>query len=172
MVVPFLHSNLSRTFLASCVLPAFFANEEELRMIWSNPATRKALLEELEKVGFGREELTIAQSLINAQNSDLLDVLEYISFLQPPITRELRVARAQSKIFASLNIEQKQFIEFVLSKYIETGVEELDQEKLPQLLTLKYKAIEDAKEMLGSIDAIRNLFVDFQPHLYEHGTAV
>jgi type I restriction enzyme R subunit len=71
-----------------------------------------------------------------------------------------------------LNIEQKQFIEFVLSKYIETGVEELDQEKLPQLLTLKYKAIEDAKEMLGSIDAIRNLFVDFQPHLYEHGTAV
>ena len=149
------------------VLPAFFKTEDELRTIWSNPSTRKALLEELEKVGFGREELTIAQSLINAQNSDLLDVLEYISFLQPPITRELRVAKAQSLIFKPLNIEQKQFIEFVLSKYIETCVEELDQEKLPQLLTLKYKAIEDAKEILGTIDSIRNLFVGFQQYLYE-----
>ena len=154
------------------VLPAFFKSEEELRTIWSNPATRKALLEELEKVGFGREELTIAQSLVNAENSDLLDVLEYISFLQPPITRELRVAKAQNKIFASLSNEQKQFVEFVLSKYIESGVEELDQEKLPQLLTLKYKAIEDAKEILGKVETIRDLFVGFQKYLYEAQASV
>ncbi len=149
------------------VLPAFFQSEEELRRIWSNPVTRKTLLEELEKAGFGKEELSIAQSLINAENSDLLDVLEYISFLQPPISRELRVAKSQSKIFAALTSEQKQFVEFVLSKYIETGVEELDQEKLPHLLTLKYKAIEDAKEILGTIDSIRNLFVEFQGRLYQ-----
>lgn len=149
------------------VLPAFFKNEEELRKVWSNPVTRKALLNELERVGFGHEELTMMQSLINAEKSDLLDVLEYISFLQPPITRELRVAKAQSQIFASLNNEQKQFVEFVLSKYIETGVEELDQEKLPHLLTLKYKAIEDAKEILGGIETIRNVFIGFQKFLYE-----
>ena len=149
------------------VLPAFFQSEEELRKIWSNPVTRKTLLEELEKAGFGKEELSIAQSLINAENSDLLDVLEYISFLQPPISRELRVAKSQSKIFAALTNEQKQFVEFVLSKYIETGVEELDQEKLPHLLTLKYKAIEDAKEILVTIDSIRKLFVEFQGRLYQ-----
>lgn len=149
------------------VLPAFFQSEEELRKIWSSPVTRKTLLEELEKAGFGKEELSIAQSLINAENSDLLDVLEYISFLQPPISRELRVAKSQSKIFAALTNEQKQFVEFVLSKYIETGVEELDQEKLPHLLTLKYKAIEDAKEILGTIDSIRKLFVEFQGRLYQ-----
>ena len=63
--------------------------------------------------------------------------------------------------------EQKQFVEFFISKYIETGVEELDQEKLPQLLTLKYKAIEDAKEILRSIEGIRNLFIGFQKALYE-----
>ncbi len=148
------------------VLPAFFKNEVELRKLWSSPVTRKALLEELESVGFGKEELTIAQSLINAENSDLLDVLEYISFLQPPITREQRVANAQTSIFSSLTNEQKQFVEFVLSKYIEVGVEELDQEKLPFLLTLKYKALEDAKDILGSIENIRSLFVGFQGHLY------
>ena len=107
------------------------------------------------------------QRLIDAEKSDLFDVLEYISFANQPITRELRVAKAQSKIFGTLNAEQKQFLEFVLSKYIETGVEELDQEKLAPLLVLKYKAIEDAKEILGTVETIRNLFVGFQKHLYE-----
>jgi len=149
------------------VLPAFFKSEEELRKLWSSPITRKALLEELEQVGFGKEELSMMQSLINAENSDLFDVLEYISFAKQPITREKRVASAQSYIFESLSNEQKQFVEFILSKYIESGVEELNEEKLPHLLSLKYQAIADAKEILGSIESIRNLFLNFQPFLYE-----
>lgn len=149
------------------VLPAFFKSEAELRRLWSNPVTRKALLAQLEQVGFGREELGMMQSLINAENSDLLDVLEYVSFLQTPISRENRVAKAQDKIFASMNNEQKQFVEFVLSKYIETGVEELEQDQLPHLLTLKYHAIEDAKEYLGPVESIRKLFIEFQQHLYQ-----
>jgi len=154
------------------VLPAFFKSEEELRTIWSNPVTRKALLEKLEQVGFGKEELSMMQSLINAEKSDLLDVLEYISFAVAPITREVRVAQAQSAIFESLNSEQKQFLEFVLSKYIETGVEELDQEKLPHLLTLKYRAIEDAKEILGTVEAIRSIFIGFQQYLYQQSAGI
>jgi len=153
------------------VLPAFFKSEAELRKLWSSPVTRRALLEELEQVGFGKEELTMMQSLINAENSDLFDVLEYISFARQPISREKRVASAQSKIFASLSNDQKQFLEFVLSKYIETGVEELDQEKLPHLLTLKYKALDDAKEILGTVETIRNLFIGFQKFLYEQNAA-
>ena len=55
----------------------------------------------------------------------------------------------------------------MLSKYIETGVEELDQEKLPDLLTLKYQTISDAEEILGGVDNIRTTFIDFQKYLYE-----
>lgn len=149
--------------------PDFFKNEEELRRLWSSPVTRKVLLEKLSEAGFGREQLAALQSLINAENSDLFDVLEYISFAQSPITREKRVGMAQSNIFASLNYEQKEFVEFVLSKYIETGVEELDQEKLPALLTLKYKALEDARETLGAIESIRDMFIGFQKYLYQQG---
>ena len=148
------------------VLPAFFKSEEELRKLWSSPVTRKALLEQLEQVGFGKEELFMMQSLINAENSDLFDVLEYISFAIQPITREMRVAKAQSNIFTALSNEQKQFVEFVLSKYIETGVEELDQEKLPDLLRLKYQALDDAQQILGSIQVIKNMFIEFQKFLY------
>jgi type I restriction enzyme R subunit len=147
-------------------LPAFFKNEAELRNTWSNPFTRKALLEKLADTGYGKEELTTIQTLIDADKSDLFDVLEYISFAVKPITREARVAKAQPSIFLFLDNKQKEFLEFVLSKYIETGVEELDQEKLPGLLKLKYQALEDAIKMLGSVEKARNTFIGFQKHLY------
>lgn len=148
-------------------LPEFFKSEDELRKIWSNPITRRALLEKLFDAGYSADVLLSLQKLINAEKSDLFDVLEYISFAVKPITREERVAHAQTKIFRGLDNKHKEFLEFVLSKYIETGVEELDQEKLPDLLTLKYQAIRDAEEMLGGVDNIRTTFIEFQKYLYE-----
>jgi len=147
-------------------MPEFFKSEDELRTIWSNPITRKAFLERLSAAGYGVNELTSLQLLINAEKSDLFDVLEYISFAIKPITREKRVAQAQNKIFEGLDNRQKEFLEFVLSKYIETGVEELDQEKLPDLLNLKYNAIAEAAELLGGVEKIRTTFLGFQKHLY------
>jgi type I restriction enzyme R subunit len=149
-------------------LPDFFRSEEELRIIWSNPVTRRTLLEKLAEAGFGKDELAMLQTLIDAEKSDLFDVLDYVFNSRiKPITREARVTAAQSNIFALLNNKQKEFIEFVLSKYIETGVEELDQEKLPILLTNKYQTLEDAKSVLGDVSDITALFVGFQKYLYQ-----
>ncbi len=148
-------------------LPNLFKSEEELRTIWSNPATRKALLEKLNDAGFGKEELSTLQKLIDAEKSDLFDVLEYVFNSDiKPMTREERVAAAEATIFALLSSKQQEFIEFVLSKYIEAGVEELDQDKLPTLLINKYQSLEDAKEILGDTANISSLFIEFQKYLY------
>jgi type I restriction enzyme R subunit len=152
-------------------LPSFFNSEEELRTIWSNPMTRKTLLQRLSDAGYGKEELMTLQKLIDAEKSDLFDVLEYVSFAIRPITREVRVATSQPAIFALLDYKQKEFLEFVLSKYIESGVEELDQEKLPLLLQNKYQSLGDAIDILGDVPQISSLFVDFQKHLYQLKTA-
>ncbi len=148
-------------------LPEYFKDEKELRRIWSNPITRKALLGKLADAGYGIDELLNLQKIINAEKSDLFDVFEYVAFALKPITREKRVAQAQSKIFEGLDNRHKDFLEFVLSKYIETGVEELDQENLPDLLTLKYQAIREAEEILDGVDKIRKTFIGFQKYLYE-----
>lgn len=150
-------------------LPEFYTSEEDLRRIWSNPITRKALLDQLAEVGYGKDELGSIQRLIDAERSDLFDVLEYISFAVKPITREERVTRAQAAIFAALTDDQREFLGFVLAKYVEVGVEELAQEKLPELLTLKYRALDDAVRVLGNAAAIRETFVGFQRYLYEGG---
>jgi type I restriction enzyme R subunit len=153
-------------------LPNLFKSEAELRTLWSNPMTRKVLLEKLDTAGFPKSDLLIVQSLVNMENSDLFDVLEYVfNGNYNSLTREQRVAASQATIFAILNDKQKEFIEFVLSKYVETGVEELDQDKLPVLLTNKYQSLEDAKEVLGNVSDISKLFIEFQKYLYDQSVA-
>jgi len=152
-------------------LPDLFKSEEELRKIWSHPLTRRTLLEKLDDAGFGKDELKTLQKVIDAEKCDLFDVLEFIAYSTRLVTRESRVAGAQSSIFALLDSDQKEFLEFVLSKYIETGVEELDQEMLPNLLELKYHAVSDAAEKLGGVPRIREMFIEFQRHLYSERVA-
>ncbi|MBU4455157.1 DEAD/DEAH box helicase family protein [Patescibacteria group bacterium] len=147
-------------------MPEFFKSEEELRKIWSNPTTRKVFLEKIAVVGYGKDELETLQKMIDAEQSDLFDVLIYISFLTQPISRVQRVEQSKGKIFEGLEEKQKEFLDFVLSKYEEKGVEELDEEKLPILLNLKYHAIANAEQSLGSVENIRSIFFAFQKNLY------
>ncbi len=147
-------------------MPEFFKDEEELRKIWSSPITRKVFLDKIAEIGYGKDELEALRKMIDAENSDLFDVLAYVSFLKQPISREQRVEQAYDKIFKDLSDTQKEFLEFVLSKYTERGVEELSEERLPVLLNLKYFAIANAEQTLGSVDSIRSIFFNFQEDLY------
>jgi type I restriction enzyme R subunit len=149
-------------------LPNFLKSEAELREIWSSPITRAILLDKLEEAGFGKANLTLLQKAINAEKSDFFDVLAFVlNHDTKPISRESRVIEAHATIFERLNEKEKVFIDFVLSKYIETGVDELDQEKLPILLTNQYHSLHDAQEALGEVATIRSLFITFQRALYQ-----
>jgi len=149
-------------------LPEFFKDEEELRRIWSVPDTRKAFLARLAESGFGKEQMTEMQKIIDAEKSDLFDVLAYVAFALQPVTREERATRAKGKILTSFTDKQRAFLDFVLSQYVKEGVEELDQEKLSPLLKLKYHdSIPDAVADLGKPDEIGRVFVGFQKYLYQ-----
>ncbi|MFA5170580.1 MAG: type I restriction-modification enzyme R subunit C-terminal domain-containing protein [Sulfuriferula sp.] len=82
--------------------------------------------------------------------------------------REIRVTQAKPVILDGLSLAHREFLEFVLFKYIDTGFEELDQSRLPNLIELKYHSMTDAAEALGGVDEIRNLFFNFQKQLYEN----
>jgi type I restriction enzyme, R subunit len=98
----------------------------------------------------------------------LFDVLEYIAFYIQPTTRENRVSQAKPKILEGLRLQQRDFLEFVLFKFIDTGVEELDQANLPGLIELKYHSLDDGMSQLGGVKEARGLFFSFQKHLYEN----
>ena len=54
----------------------------------------------------------------------------------------------------------------MFAQYVKEGVGELDEDKLPHLIQLKYRAVSDAAADLGGIPAIRSAFIGFQRHLY------
>ena len=153
-------------------LPEFFKDEDELRALWSAPDTRARLLQGLAEHGFGHEQMAEMQKIIDAENSDLFDVLAYVAYALPTLTREERATRAKAEISTHFNNKQQAFLDFVLSHYVRVGVEELNQEKLTPLLRLKYHdSIADAVADLGKPEEIGRVFAGFQRYLYQQRAA-
>ncbi len=147
-------------------LPSVLKSEEELRKLWSSPITRSKLLKRLEDHGFTGQHLSSIQSLIEAEDSDIYDVLENIAFNKTPKKRIDRVINAEKSIHKNIDNKQKDFIDFVLSKYVDGGVDELDLNRLSQLIILKYNTLHDGQNVLGNSEEIKKTFIDFQKYLY------
>jgi type I restriction enzyme R subunit len=148
------------------IMPNYCKTEEELRILWSAPKTRKDFLDKLAEQGYNKENLETLQKMLDAEACDLLDVLSYVSFLTPKISRTERVDKTKDEIFAGADEKHTEFLNFIIAKYSEKGVEELDDEKLPVLLNLKYHSTADAVRILGNVETIRHSFLNFQKHLY------
>ena len=149
-------------------LPEFFKNEAELRALWSDPDTRAKLLHGLAEKGFGPEQMLEMQRIIDAEKSDLFDVLAHVAYALQPLTREQRASNAKVAIGTHFSVKQQAFLDFVLSHYVNEGVGELDQEKLTPLLRLRYNnSIADAVTDLGRPEEINRVFTGFQKYLYQ-----
>lgn len=146
-------------------MPFFFTSVEDLQMKWSNPKTREELLARMDAAGYGKDVLKQIRTLIDAEGSDLLDVLEYISFNIEPIQRTERVKKAEG-FRASLNATSQDFINYIIQLYVKEGIDELGPDKLPAIISMKYGSIPDGMKVLGGVDVARGLFLDFQKNLY------
>ncbi len=149
-------------------LPEFFKDEDELRRLWSTPDTRFKLLQGLAEKGFGGEQLAEMARIIDAEKSDLYDVLAHVAYALPTQTRVERAGHARIAIASRFDDKQKAFLDFVLAHYVNEGVRELDQDKLTPLLKLRYhNAIADAIADLGKPEQISKVFSGFQKYLYQ-----
>jgi len=149
-------------------MPDLFKNEDELRKLWSAPDTRAKLLKQLEDAGFPKDELLSIQELIEAEDSDLFDVLEFVKYAQKPIARTKRAALSRSIMETSIEAKQLEFIDFLVSQYVESGVGELEEAKLETLLEIKYADVFQGIKTVGNgeVSQVRNLFLTFQKNLY------
>lgn len=146
-------------------LPEFFSSSEDLHRMWADPDTREALLERLEDAGYGESVLKDIRKIIDAEKSDLLDVLEYIVYATTPIERKERAERIHT-YYDSLSGAQKSFVDYLVSAYITSGVDELKMNKLKTLLELKFGSVPEGIDALGGVPNARQTFKDFQYYLY------
>lgn len=148
-------------------LPELFRDEAELRAIWGEPETRAALIAGLAERGFDGEQLAQIRGMIDAEQSDLFDVLNYIAHTKAPLKRAERADTHRANILSRYDAKQRVFLDFVLSQYVAQGEAELGMDKLPDLLDLQYGSPSDAVRELGSVADIRSTFRGFQRQLYE-----
>ena len=74
--------------------------------------------------------------MIDADKSDLYDVLAYIAFSLAPVTRAERVDSHRARVMQGMDYRQQEFLAFVLDHYVQRGIGEHDTDKLPHLIEL------------------------------------
>lgn len=146
-------------------MPEFFSTAEELHEKWATPKTREELLEKMSEAGYGIDVLKQVRKLVDAEDSDLLDVLEYIAYQTEPMERRERVRKVET-FKRSLSAVEQDFVSYIIDLYLRAGVEELGTKKLPEIIKLKYGSLVDGTSTLGSIDVARNAFLNLQQCLY------
>lgn len=149
-------------------LPEFFTSEDDLRKQWQDPVTREALLQGLAERGFDEDKLQALKELVDAQDSDVYDVLRYIAYAAEIISRVERAGFVRNSFLESLPEKEQQFVQFVLNTYEQSGENELTMENLKQLLELQFNTTEEAIEKVGSSEEIVKDYKGAQIALYEN----
>ncbi|NCU34162.1 DEAD/DEAH box helicase [Candidatus Saccharibacteria bacterium] len=147
-------------------LPDLFTSEEDLRRQWSDPRARKLLLIELAERGFEEDKLQALKELLEAKNSDAYDVLRYIAYAKPVMTRRERAENVRNNYLKQLNENKQEFVQFVLDVHERDGENELGAEKLSNLVRFKYRTMADAKNKLGEAPEILADYLEIQKQLY------
>jgi type I restriction enzyme R subunit len=147
-------------------LPEFYISEEDLQKQWSDPRTRKALLQGLAERGFDEEKLQKLKELVDADDSDVYDVLRYISYARETMSRHERAGLIREYYLDQLEEDERDFVTFVLDTYEKSGENELSMENLRGLVQLKYRTMPDAIKHLGSPEEIVTDYLELQRELY------
>lgn len=155
-------------------LPALYRDEAQLRQIWQNPKTRKALLQKLETEGLAGEQLLEFKRLLHAENSDIIDVLAFLQFNCEMTTYTERVlhAKADEAFFNRFRDQRaRHFLYFILDQYEQHGVQELDAENLSQLIqkSLFQGNRKDAVQAFGGKpELIQEAFLELQSMMFKY----
>jgi type I restriction enzyme R subunit len=164
----------AREFLEKLIgeLPAIYKDEAHLRKIWSNPDTRADLLIKLGDLGFDNEQLNDLRNMIASPECDIFDVLSHISFSSQLMTRKQRVefVKGEPEFFEVYkNLEAREFLQFVLQHYEDYGIEELQRDKLGDLVKLKLGTPKDAKIAFGNMKTLLGAYYKLQENIYRAG---
>ncbi len=147
-------------------LKGIIADEDALRLVWSDPDNREHFLAQLEDRGYDEDKLNDIRLLVDAQDSDLFDVLSYIMFTTSPLTRQDRADHLTDGGLDEFPGEMKTLLVSILQAYIEDGERELATSKLIQFLTARYGSVSEGKAVLGELSEVKDAFRRMQADLY------
>jgi type I restriction enzyme R subunit len=107
-----------------------FASLDVFLTRWRQAARKQAILDELEEAGLSFTDL----ALTVPGDLDPFDLICYVAFDQPPLTRRERADHVRKKdVFTKYGPQARAVLECLLQKYQDEGVTELDDPRLLQI---------------------------------------
>jgi len=88
-------------------LPDFFKTRLNCARSGVLPTRARSFCKGLAEKGFGSDQMAEMQRVINAEKSDLFDVLAHVAYALPPLTREERATNAKVVISTHFNTKQQ-----------------------------------------------------------------
>lgn len=148
-------------------LPHFLAGEDDLRQRWSQPDTRQQLLDVLAQSGFPEDKLELTRRFLEMDHCDMLDVLSYLAYNTTPIDRQKRAEILEEQARQKFTQEQQEFVQYIMQLYVRNGFKELESDKLPTLINMKYHSTTDAvRKLQMQPNQIRDFYLGMQQMLY------
>jgi len=147
-------------------LPELFRDEDDLRAQWSDPDTRKALLERLAERNYDAAMLEMVRDALSAKGSDMFDVLCHVAYSNLMRTREHRAQTGKRRIEGAYDPKMAAFLNYVLDSYVAQGEQNLDRSKMIDFAKLRYGTAKECGAALGGMTAVVDAFIGFQRHLY------
>ena len=153
-------------------LPELYADENQLRELWSDPKTREDLLKELDKIWLDKEHFEVLKRMFSAPDSDFFDILTHLSFGEEMKTKEERAQHVlgQWTVESIQNLTARNFVEYLLRYYAEHGSTEIVQSKLWDLIKLFSKnkrSIIDFTKALWGPEALTEMWKNVQGELFK-----
>lgn len=146
---------------------SLFPDANDLRSQWSTRVGREDVLEALETHGIDPEELSERTGLPDA---DPIDLLVHLAWNQPLATRQDRVRRVQkehAEFFATYAPAAREVLDYLLDKYAEHGIGQLDDLgvlQVPPLSSLGSPA--EIAARFGSPEQLKEAVTKLGEHLY------
>lgn len=147
-------------------LSKLIADEDQLRAAWSDPDNRAHLLKQLDDNGYDADRLEDIRQLVDAEQSDLFDVLAYVLFTNQPRTRQDRATTVRDHRMDSFDREMVDLLLGILKAYETNGEGEPATKKLGQFLAAGYGSVSESKGKLGELATVRDAFRRMQIALY------
>ena len=97
----------------------------------------------------------------------MLDVLSFLAYNSTPIDRQRRAEILKAATMKKYSEAQRDSVDYIMQLYVRNGFKELDADKLPTLINMKYHSPIDAMRKLNmQPQEIRNFFLGMQQQLY------
>ena len=118
----------------------------------------------MEDRGFDGGQLSEVKALVDANDSNLFDVLSYIHFSANPKTR---IERADGVLLEEEAEEMGLYLNHILQAYIENGEAELASHSLGSFVEVRYRGVSEGNQKLGDIPSIKSKLIGLQMQIYK-----